>query len=92
MSDWQETKREEIIGGICTHFSSQIQTDPEGALCTIEQELESQQICLGNDWLGRGIVGDTVMSATIEGLEIVRSDCLAILQETSRDNSNKRVD
>ncbi len=91
MSDWQETKREEIIGGIYAHFSLQIQKDPEGALCTIEQELESQEICIGNDWLGRGIVGDTVMSATIEGLEIVRSDCLAILKETNRDSGNKTV-
>jgi hypothetical protein len=89
LNDWQKTKREEIIRGIYAHFSSQIKKDPIEALCTIEQELENQEICIGNDWLGRGIVGDTVMSATIEGLEIVRSDCLAILKVTNRDSSNK---
>ena len=89
MNEWQKTKREEIIGGICCHFSVQIQKDPLKALSIIEQELGSQEICQGNDWLGRGIVGDTVISATIEGLEIVRSDCLAILKETYGEKSKK---
>ena len=89
MSDWQETKREEIIGGIHAYFSSQIQKDPEETLRTIEQEIESQDICIGNNWLGRGIVGDTVMSANIEGLEIVRSDCLAVLKEKNRNAVTK---
>lgn len=84
MDDWQKTKRDEIIGGICGHFSSQIEKDPEKALSTIEQELDSQEVYMGNDWLGRGIVGDTVISATIEALEIVRSECLSILKETGR--------
>jgi hypothetical protein len=91
LNDWQETKREEIIGGIYAYFRSQILKDPVETLRTIEQELENQEICIGNDWLGRGTVGDTVMSATIEGLEIVRSDCLAILKEMNRDSGNKTV-
>ena len=83
MNEWQKTKREEIIGGICGHFNQQILKDPAKALSTIEQELDSQEIYRGNDWLGRGVVGDTVINATIEGLEIVRSDCLAILKDAT---------
>ncbi|WP_319548378.1 hypothetical protein [Desulfogranum marinum] len=81
MNEWQKIKREEIIKGICDHFSSQILKDPQKALSTIEQEIHSQEIYLGNDWLGRGVVGDTVIHATIEGLEIVRSDCLVRLKD-----------
>ena len=80
MNEWQKTKREEIIESICGHFSPLILKDPKKALSTIEQEIDSQEIYLGNDWLGRGVVGDTIINATIEGLEIVRSDCLAMLQ------------
>lgn len=81
LDEWQKIKREEIIGGICRYFESQIVKDPEQALSMIEQEIEGQSIYQGNDWLGRGVVGDTVINATIEGLEIVRSDCLAILKD-----------
>ena len=83
MDEWQKTKWEEIIGGVCDHYSPQIFRDPEKALSAIEQELNSQAIYQGNNWTGRGVVGDIVISATIAGLEIARSDCLAILKDAN---------
>ena len=83
MDEWEKTKWEEIIEGVCDHYSPQILRDPEKALSTIEQELNSQAIYQGNNWTGRGVVGDTVISATIAGLEIVRSDCLVILKDAN---------
>jgi len=83
LDEWQKTKREEIIGGICDHYSPQILRDPEKALSAIEQEINSQEIYQGNNWTGRGVVGDTVINATIAGLEIARSDCLAILKDAN---------
>jgi len=95
LDEWQKTKREEIIGGICNHYSPQILRDPEKALFAIEQEINSQEIYQGNNWTGRGVVGDTVINATIAGLEIVRSDCLAILKDAAthlrRDSLSNRA-
>ncbi|MBM9520236.1 hypothetical protein JWG39_10465 [Desulforhopalus vacuolatus] len=81
MSEWEKAKNEEIIGGICDHFNPQIVEDPQKALFLIEQELACQNINLGNDWLGRGVVGDTVLNAAITGLEIARGKCLAALKD-----------
>lgn len=91
LDEWQKIKREEIIGGICSYFELPVLKDPEKALSTIEQELENQAIHQGNDWLDRGVVGDTVINATIEGLEIVRSDCLAILKNAKNKGCNSSI-
>jgi len=81
MSDWKEDKREEVIDGILKYFEGKKNDDPVTALKEIEQELDSQFFRLGNDWTGRGVVMDTVICATIEALEIVRSNCLERIEE-----------
>jgi hypothetical protein len=48
----------------------------------VEQELQSQWVRLGNDWRGRGVVMDTITTATIEALEIVRVDCIEEIKKT----------
>lgn len=78
--EWQEMRREEVIGGIKKYYCEKIAKEPQKALMLIDQELHSEFVRLGNDWTGRGVVMDTIINATIEGLEIVRSYCLEELQ------------
>lgn len=81
MSDWKEVKRDEVIDGILRYFERKKDDDPVTTLKEIEQELDSQFFRLGNDWTGRGVVMDTVINATIEALEIVRSNCLERIEK-----------
>jgi len=74
---WQEKKQEEIKGNILSYFEDQIRRDPESTLQQVELELQDLYIREGNNLCGRGIVGDTIIQATIEALEIVKAACLA---------------
>lgn len=75
-SQWQGQRRQEVINGIHAYYQQKIAQDPQAALQQIEEELISQATCQGNDWIGRGIVMETVLAASVEGLEMVRSLCL----------------
>ncbi len=79
---WQERKSQEIIDGTIAYFRDKVASDPKGTMTLVEQELQSQLVFLGNDWLGRGIVMDTVITATINALEIVRVDCLEKIKKS----------
>lgn len=68
------------MAGIEHHYRDKVERDPQATLVEVEQELASQWVRLGNDWTGRGVVMDTVIGATIEGLEIVRAACRAKLE------------
>lgn len=84
MSDWKEEKKEEIIDGILSYFEGKKDDDPITTLKVVDQELDSQFFRLGNDWTGRGVVMDTVINATIEALEIVRSACLEKIEQNTK--------
>jgi hypothetical protein len=73
---WQEEKQEEIKENILSYFEEKIRKDPEAILQQVELELQDLYIREGNNLCGRGIVGDTVLQATIEALEIVKAACL----------------
>jgi hypothetical protein len=73
---WQEEKQKEIKGNILSYFEQHISSDPEATLQQVELELQDLYIREGNNICGRGIVGDTVIQATIEALEIVKAACL----------------
>ena len=77
MSDWKERERKHIIEGIIAYYEQRRDIDPTMTLLGIDQELDSQFLRLGNDWTGRGIVMDTVITATIDALQIVRCSILA---------------
>ncbi len=72
------------MDNILSYFQPKIRQDPESTLHQVEQELQDLYIREGNNWAGRGVVGDTIIQATIEALEIVRSDCIVSLQERSK--------
>ena len=62
-------------------FVPHIRTNPRAVLDDVEGQLASLYIRYGNDWTGRGVVGDTLQDATIAALEAVRAECLEQLTE-----------
>jgi hypothetical protein len=72
-------RQDEIVAGIQAFFAAQIRENPDATMKKVEGELESLYVRFGNDWTGRGVVGDTTQMATIAGLEAVRAECLAQL-------------
>ena len=80
---WKETKYEESFEGVVRYYEAKVRADAKATLAVVEQELESQWVRYGNDWTGRGVVMDTVITATIEGLETVRAACMEQLEKNN---------
>ena len=68
-----------VVADTMAHFSSQMKENPAAVLCQVEKELETLYVRYGNDWTGRGYVGDTTQEASIAALEAVRAECLSRL-------------
>lgn len=79
-----ETHKELIRVNLPGFFSTQLAENPVGLLEQLERELRSLYIRQGNDWTGRGEIGDAKLEATIAVLEAVRAEGLGQLKE---DNS-----
>lgn len=71
-----EQKKDEIVTNLFGYFEEQMGKNPVATLEQIDRELQSLYVRYGNDWTGRGMVGDTTQEATIAGLEAVRAECL----------------
>ena len=80
--DFLEQKEEEILTNLHEFFRLRIEADPEAVLRQVEAELESLYVRYGNDWTGRGMVGDTTLMATIAALEGIRAECRVRLERT----------
>ncbi|MBN2644993.1 MAG: hypothetical protein JXR59_05910 [Desulfuromonadaceae bacterium] len=81
--DFLYAKHDEIVENLFLFFRDQLERDPHATLKQVEQELNALYIRYGNDWTGRGIIGDNTQQATIAGLEAVRAECLARLGHRS---------
>lgn len=68
-TDWRELKREEVFESMLKGLQNRRRIDPEFILADAQSALEHQYILDGNDWLGRGELGDIVTSATIAAYE-----------------------
>jgi proteasome assembly chaperone (PAC2) family protein len=80
MMEFLYQRQDEIVSGIQAFFAEQVEQNTAATKRQVEQELESLYVRFGNDWTGRGIVGDTIQMATIAGLEAVRAACLERLE------------
>ncbi|PKL07249.1 MAG: hypothetical protein CVV53_00455 [Spirochaetae bacterium HGW-Spirochaetae-9] len=69
-TDWREQKREEVLESMLRGLENRRRIDPEFTLADARSALEHQYILDGNDWLGRGELGDIVTSATIAAYEL----------------------
>ena len=69
ISDWQESKRRETFESTVAGLENRRKVDPAFTLEDAVSSLEHLYVLEGNDWLGRGELGDIVTSATIAGYE-----------------------
>lgn len=75
-----EEVTKDIVPNTFDSFADNIELDPRGTLRHVEGMLQAHYVRYGNDWTGRGIVGDSTQEAAIAGLEAVRIECLARLE------------
>ena len=86
---WKKKTYEETLGNIVRYYENKVAEAPESTLILVQQELQSQWVRLGNDWTGRGVVMDTIITATISALEIVRASCLENMGTNTAWKENK---
>jgi len=79
--EFLQKKQQEIIEGLYGFFAEQVRCQPRRTLRQVEAELQALYVRQGNDWTGRGIIGDNSQMATIAGLEAVRAACLETLEQ-----------
>lgn len=75
-----EEVTKDIVPNTFDSFANEIECDPRGTLTRVEGMLQAHYVRYGNDWTGRGVVGDSTQEAAIAGLEAVRAECLARLE------------
>jgi hypothetical protein len=68
-TDWQEQKRKEVFESSLKGLENRKRIDPGFSLSDAYSALEHLYVLEGNDWLGRGELGDIVTSATIAAYE-----------------------
>ena len=82
-----ETHKEIILENLPGFFVEQMAEDPAGLLEQLGCELRSLYVRQGNDWTGRGEIGDARLEATIAVLEAVRAECLKQLKLMNNNRS-----
>jgi|GEM_PF-228456 len=68
-TDWREEKKEALFESTLKGLENHRRVDPGFTLEDARAALEHQYVLEGNDWLGRGELGDIVSSATIAAYE-----------------------
>jgi hypothetical protein len=68
-SDWRDEKREEVFESSLKGLENRRRVDKSFTLDDAKSSLNHLYILEGNDWLGRGELGDIVASATIAAYE-----------------------
>ncbi|MBD1399936.1 hypothetical protein [Pelovirga terrestris] len=82
-----DAHKEIILENLPHFFSEQLIDDPEALLEQLERELRSLYVRQGNDWTGRGEIGDPRLEATIAVLEAVRAECLQTIESSVHNRS-----
>ena len=70
MAGWQDEKYREIFEGTLNGLQRRRALEPKFAILDAENQLTHLYILDGNDWLGRGELGDIVSQATIAAYEL----------------------
>lgn len=70
----------DVVTDTFSSFAGQIEADPHTTLQHVEGMLKSLYVRYGNDWTGRGLIGDSMQEASIAGLEAIRAECLARIE------------
>jgi hypothetical protein len=87
MSAYVDAHKETILENLPHFFTEQLLEDPEGLREQLERELRSLYVRQGNDWTGRGEIGDARLEATIAVLEAIRAECLETIEHPLHNRS-----
>ena len=68
-TDWREVKQESVFESTLRGLENRRKADRSFTIADARSALEHLYILEGNDWLGRGELGDIVASATISAYE-----------------------
>ena len=69
LDDWQERKREDVYSSVLRGLERRRQADPTFTIDDARSALEHLYVLDGNDWLGRGELGDIISAATLAAYE-----------------------
>ena len=67
--DWKEEKESEVFENTLRGLENRRRVDPAFTVEDAKSALEHLYILQGNDWLGRGELGDIITAATIAAYE-----------------------
>jgi hypothetical protein len=67
--DWKEEKRVEVFESTLRGLENRKNVDPDFTIDDAKSALHHLYVLEGNDWLGRGELGDLITSATIAAYE-----------------------
>ncbi len=70
MAEWHDEKYREIFEGTLSGLHRRRAVDPNFSIEDAENQLAHLYVLDGNDWLGRGSLGDIVSGATIAAYEL----------------------
>ena len=79
-TNYVDAHKKIILDNLSGFFEEHLVKDPVGLLDQLERELRSLYVRQGNDWTGRGEIGDAKLEATIAVLEAMRAECLEQLK------------
>jgi hypothetical protein len=74
MTDYIEERYDETFESVYTMLSELAQHNPEQAARHIRQTLKSLYIRQGNDWTGRGAIGNAGLDASVAAHEAVLAE------------------
>ncbi|HPV59694.1 MAG TPA: hypothetical protein PKZ23_08985 [Rectinema sp.] len=70
MADWRDQKYIEVFDGTLNGLERRRAVDPAFSIEDVENQLVHLYVLDGNDWLGRGALGDIISEATIAAYEL----------------------
>ena len=83
MLDYLNKIQEETFDNLFSYYEDEINDNPEQLLKKIEAELNSMYVRSGNDWTGRGEIGNAKLDSAIAALEAVRAECISQTKKLS---------
>lgn len=85
MTDYIDVRYEETFDSVYATLKEMVEKNPERAVSEIKKTLKSLYVRQGNDWTGRGAIGNAGLDATVAAHE-------AVLVELDSIITNKKGD
>jgi hypothetical protein len=74
MTTYLEENYDDTFASVYAALAEMVRKDPERARQTIRGILQGMYIRHGNDWTGRGAIGDTGLNASIAAYECILAE------------------